>query len=136
MIRIVADSIDTKAVISAVSSPQAGAVVTFDGTVRNHARGKSVTHLFYEAYDQMALKEMELIRERTLARWPIRELAIVHRVGRLEIGESSVFIAVSADHRADAFSACRFVIDSLKTAVPIWKKEHYVDGEVWIGDSS
>ena len=134
MIRIVRERIEASEVIAAVRCPEAGAIVTFDGTVRNHARDKLVTHLFYEAYDHMAVQEMETIRDRALARWPIRELAIVHRVGRLEIGDSSVFIAVSADHRGDAFEACRSVIDSLKTTVPIWKKEFYVDGEVWVED--
>ena len=136
MIRIVRERIEACEVIAAVQSPEAGAIVTFDGTVRNHARDKSVTHLFYEAYDHMAVQEMEAIRDRALARWPIQRLAVVHRVGRLEIGDSSVFIAVSADHRVDAFEACRFVIDSLKTTVPIWKKEFYVDGEVWVEDYS
>ena len=134
MIRVVEERIETSQVISAVQCPEAGAIVTFDGTVRNHARDKSVTHLFYAAYDQMAVKEMEAIRERALARWPIRKLAIVHRVGRLEIGETSVFIAVSSDHRGHAFQACQFVIDRLKSTVPIWKKEFYADGEVWVED--
>ena len=134
MIRIVEERIQTREVIAAVQCPEAGAIVTFDGTVRNHARDKSVTHLFYEAYGPMAIQEMEAIRDRALARWPIRKLAVVHRVGRLEIGDSSVFVAVSADHRGDAFDACRFVIDSLKTTVPIWKKEFYADGEVWVED--
>ena len=115
-----------------VLSPNAGAVVTFDGTVRNNARGKAVTHLFYEAYEEMAVKELESIREAALRRWPLQQLAIVHRTGRLEIGDSSVFIAVSSAHRGDAFSACRFVIDSLKQRAPIWKKEFYADGEVWV----
>jgi molybdopterin synthase catalytic subunit len=106
--------------------------VTFDGVVREHARGKAVTHLFYEAYPRMALKEMEKIRLEAMSRWPIHEMAIVHRVGRLEIGESSVFVAVSSAHRGDAFEACRHAIDTLKKTVPIWKKEHYRDGEVWI----
>jgi len=132
LIRIVTERIETREVIAAVQCPEAGAIVTFDGTVRNHARDKSVTHLFYEAYDPMAIQEMEAIRDRALARWPLHKLAVVHRVGRLEIGDSSVFVAVSADHRGDAFDACRFVIDSLKTTVPIWKKEFYADGEVWV----
>ena len=136
MIQIVTERIEAPDVIAAMQSAEAGAIVTFEGTVRNHARGKSVTHLFYEAYDPMALKEMESIREEALDRWTVRKLAIVHRVGRLEIGDTSVFIAVSSDHRADAFQACQFVIDSLKTTVPIWKKEFYVDGEVWVEDYS
>lgn len=132
MTEIVSQPIDVPAVLRSVTSPQAGAVVTFDGTVRNHARGKKVTHLFYESYGEMALPEMEKIRQEALRRWPIQKLSIVHRIGQIEIGESSVFIAVSAAHRKDAFEACRFVIDTLKTTVPIWKKEHYEDGEVWI----
>ncbi len=124
--------IDRLAVLKAVFRPDAGAVVTFDGTVRNHARGKPVTHLYYETYREMALREMENIRQRALQQWSLGELAIVHRVGRLDIGESSVFVAVSSAHRAEAFQACRFTIDTLKTTVPIWKREHYQDGEVWI----
>lgn len=136
MIEIVHSPIDPKRVMDAVSSPAAGAVVTFDGTIRNHARGKPVTHLFYEAYGPMALKELQKIQSEALKRWPLQKLAVVHRLGRMEIGESSVFIAVSAAHRGDAFEACRFVIDTLKTTVPIWKKEFYEDGEVWIEGSA
>lgn len=132
MIRLVSEPIDPQAVVQAVSSPQAGAVVTFDGVVRNHARGKEVTHLYYEAYPEMAWAQMRKIRQQAMERWPLTGMAIVHRIGRLEIGESSVFIAVSSPHRKDAFEACRFAIDTLKQCVPIWKKEHYRDGEVWI----
>jgi molybdopterin synthase catalytic subunit len=132
VIELVTTPIDRDQVVRTVASPKAGAVVTFDGIVRDHARGKSVTHLFYEAYPEMAKTEMAKIREQALERWPLQGLAIVHRTGRLEIGESSVFIAVASAHRADAFEACRFAIDTLKTSVPIWKKEHYEDGEVWI----
>ncbi len=132
MIKISSEEINIQEVIAAVRCPGAGAIATFDGTVRNHARGKKVTHLFYEAYEKMATTELESIREKALHRWPLRELAAVHRTGRLEIGDSSVFIAVSSDHRADAFEACRFVIDSLKRRVPIWKKEFYADGEIWV----
>lgn len=132
MIRIVEEKILPDEVVRSVSSEKAGAVVTFDGTVRDSARGKAVTHLFYEAYPEMAVKELEKIRNRAADRWPLEGVSIVHRVGRLEIGESSVFIAVSSPHRADAFEACRFIIDELKSHVPIWKKEHYQDGEVWI----
>ena len=132
MIQLVTTPIDRDQVVRSVASPRAGAVVTFEGVVRDHARGKTVTHLFYEAYPEMAETEMARIREQALERWPLQGLAIVHRTGRLAIGESSVFIAVASAHRADAFEACRFVIDTLKTSVPIWKKEHYQDGEVWI----
>ncbi len=132
MIHIVQDQIDREAVARLVSSPEAGALVTFEGTIRNHARGKKVTHLYYEAYSEMAQRALEKIRSESMRRWPIEAMAIVHRLGRMEIGESSVCIAVSSTHRADAFEACRFAIDSLKTKVPIWKKEHYKEGEVWI----
>ncbi|MEE8350504.1 MAG: molybdenum cofactor biosynthesis protein MoaE [Acidobacteriota bacterium] len=132
MIDIVETSIDRKKIVDAVAGPGSGALVTFDGTVRNHARGKTVTHLHYEAYPEMAIKELQKIRDQAMQRWPLDELSIVHRIGRMEIGESSVFIAVSSAHRGDAFEACRFAIDTLKTTVPIWKKEHYQDGEIWI----
>ncbi len=132
MIKITRKEIDIQEVLETVQSPDAGAVVTFDGTVRNYARGKAVTHLFYEVYEEMAARELESIREEALCRWPLRKLVIVHRTGRLEIGDSSVFIAVSSAHRSDAFSACSFVIDRLKTRAPIWKKEFYADGEIWV----
>ena len=132
MIRIVESKINREEIIQSVSTPESGAIATFDGTVRNYSREKPVTHLHYEAFPEMALKELEKIRAEAMQRWPLNGMAIVHRVGRMEIGESSVFIAVSSAHRKDAFEACRFAIDTLKTTVPIWKKEHYQDGEVWI----
>ena len=132
MIRIVEGSIDREEIVHTVASPESGATVTFDGTVRSQARGKPVTHLYYETYAEMASREMAKIRDEAMRRWSLCALAIVHRVGRMEIGESSVFIAVSAAHRQVAFEACRFAIDRLKTTVPIWKKEYYQDGEVWI----
>ncbi len=132
MILIVESKIDREEIVQSVSTPESGAIATFDGMVRNHAREKPVTHLHYEAFPEMALKEMEKIRAEALQRWPLNGMAIVHRVGRMEFGESSVFIAVSSAHRKEAFEACRFAIDTLKTTVPIWKKEHYEDGEVWI----
>lgn len=132
MIRIVHNTIDREQVIQSVSSTQSGALVTFDGVVRDHARGKQVDHLFYEAFPEMATKEIEKIKMEAMRRWSLSGMAIVHRVGRMEIGETSVFIAVAASHRREAFEACHFAIDTLKTAVPIWKKEYYQDGEVWI----
>ncbi len=132
MIQIVQDRIDREAVLRAVASPDCGAIVTFDGTIRNQAQGKEVTYLHYEVYTEMATREMEKIRREAMRRWSLHELAIVHRVGRVEIGESSVLIAVSAPHRQAALEACRFSIDTLKTSVPIWKKEYYKDGEVWV----
>ena len=132
MIEIVTGNIDPQRIIDKMRTPVSGAVVTFGGTVRDFSRGRKVTHLFYESYSKMAVKQMEKIRSEALERWPIEEMAIVHRVGRMEIGETSVFIAVTSAHRAEAFEACRFAIDALKTRVPIWKKEFYEGGEVWI----
>lgn len=132
MIQIVSDKIDREAVVRDVASPDCGAIVTFDGTVRNQAQGKRVTHLLYQVYAEMATREMEKIRQEAMRRWSLHRVAIVHRVGRVEIGESSVLIAVSAPHRQAALEACRFAIDTLKASVPIWKKEYYEDGEVWV----
>lgn len=132
MIALVQEEIRPQELIQRITVPEAGALVTFDGIVRNHARGRRVRYLEYESYGSMAEREMEKIRAEALDRWPLTGLLIVHRLGRLEIGESSVFIAVSAAHRGDAFDACRYTIDTLKQTVPIWKKEHYDDGEVWI----
>ncbi|HUV13336.1 MAG TPA: molybdenum cofactor biosynthesis protein MoaE [Acidobacteriota bacterium] len=132
MILITQERIDIDSVIQAVQSPKAGAITTFDGRVRNHSRGKRVKHLYYEAYTEMALTELTSIRESALKKWPLDKVAIVHRLGQLEIGETSVFIAVSSAHRADAFAACQYVIDTLKESVPIWKKEFFEDGEEWV----
>lgn len=132
MIALVKEEIRSHELIQQIVVPEAGALVTFDGIVRNHARGRKVQYLEYESYGSMAKREMEEIRAEAIERWPLTGLLIVHRLGRLEIGESSVFIAVSAAHRGDAFEACRYAIDTLKQTVPIWKKEYYDDGEVWI----
>ncbi len=131
MILVTQNRIDIDSVIQAVESPKTGAVVTFDGRVRNHSRGKPVKHLYYEAFTEMALTELSASRESALRKWPLEKVAIVHRLGRLKIGETSVFIAVSSAHRADAFSACHYLIDTLKESVPIWKKEYFEDGEEW-----
>ena len=117
--------------IAHVKQPHDGAVVTFDGIVRNHSGGRATLYLDYEAYQPMALERMRAIGAAMRARFAIDRIAIVHRLGRLEIGETSVFIAVSAAHRAVAFDACRFAIDTLKRSVPIWKKEYFADGAVW-----
>jgi len=118
--------------VRSAASEGAGAIVTFEGIVRGESRGKRVTHLFYEAFPEMALPEMERIAAETRKRWPLQALVLVHRTGKVEAGETSVLIAVTSDHRAEAFDACRFIIDSVKTTVPIWKREHYEDGAVWI----
>ena len=132
MILVTKDPIEIDSVLQAVESPRAGALVTFDGRVRNHSRSKRVKHLYYEAYTEMALTELSAIRDSALGKWPLEEVAIVHRLGRLDIGETSVFIAVSSAHRANAFAACQYLIDTLKESVPIWKKEFFEDGDEWV----
>jgi molybdopterin synthase catalytic subunit len=119
-----------------VASDDAGAIATFIGTTRTHSRGRDVVQLEYEAYEGMAEAEMERIAGELRARHEIIDVAIHHRVGPVEIGETSVVIAVSATHRAAAFDACRAAIDTLKQTVPLWKKELYVGGEEWIGQGS
>jgi molybdopterin converting factor subunit 1 len=118
-------------IVARVKSPSDGAVAVFDGIVRNHSGGRPTLHLEYEAYEAMALAKMREIAAEAHAKFPVHRIAIVHRLGRLEIGETSVFIAVSAPHRAAAFDACRYAIDTLKRTVPIWKKEFFRDGSVW-----
>ena len=108
-----------------------GAIVTFDGFVRNESHGRATLHLEYEAYETMAIAKLGEIGEQIHEKFQIDRVAIVHRLGRLEIGETSVFIAVSAPHRGPAFEACRFAIDTLKRTVPIWKKEYFADGAIW-----
>jgi len=122
------------AVTAAVVHPEAGGVVVFSGVVRNETGSRRVKFLEYEAHAPMAEAKMREIGRMVHARWPgVKAVAMVHRVGRLEIGEASVIIAVSAAHRAEAFEACRFAIDRLKETVPVWKKEYFEDGEVWVG---
>jgi len=108
-----------------------GALVVFDGIVRNNTRGRRTLHLFYEAYAEMAITQMRQLADKAIADFPIRDVAIVHRLGRLEIGDTSVVIVVASAHRAAAFDACRWLIDTLKQTVPIWKKEFFEDGAVW-----
>jgi molybdopterin synthase catalytic subunit len=123
-----------QALAEAVADPAAGGVVVFSGVVRNETGGRPVKLLEYEAHAPMALAKMREIGEEIRSRWSgVRKVAMGHRVGRLEIGEASVIIAVSASHRHEAFQACRHAIDRLKEIVPIWKKEHFEDGEVWVG---
>lgn len=133
MFEIVDAPIDAEQVAAAVARPDAGAIVTFVGTTRDHHEGRQVLRLEYEAYPEMALAELRKIGAAARERWPITEVAIVHRIGVVPVGEASVVIAVSAAHRDAAFAASRFAIDRLKEVVPIWKKEHYEGGEVWIG---
>jgi molybdopterin synthase catalytic subunit len=133
MIKLVHAPIDLDEILRSVKCPEAGAIDVFIGTTRNHSNGKEVLSLEYEVYEPMALKLMEGIIAEAHQRWDISRIAIVHRVGKVEIGEASVVIAVSAAHRREAFEACRYAIDTLKRDVPIWKKEVFRDGEVWVG---
>jgi MoaE-MoaD fusion protein len=128
--------INMMTIVCDVRADQDGAIVTFDGFVRNESHGRRTLYLEYEAYEQMALAKMKEIGQLIHQKFDIHRVAIVHRLGRLEIGETSVFIAVSAPHRAAAFDACRFAIDTLKRTVPIWKKEYFEDGAVWADGES
>ena len=126
-------AIDVASLERAVAHPTAGAIVTFAGTTRENNAGRRVIRLEYEAYEPMALAEMRKLARAAGERWKIVRIALQHRVGLVEIGQTSVAIAVSAAHRAEAFEACRFAIDRLKEIVPIWKKEHFEGGEIWVG---
>ncbi|HKM55068.1 MAG TPA: molybdenum cofactor biosynthesis protein MoaE [Isosphaeraceae bacterium] len=133
MIEITEAPIDHAAVTDRVRSNQAGAVCTFLGTARELTGGRQTTALEYEAYPEMALKKLADLEREARGRWPIVEAAIVHRVGHLELGEVSVVVAVSCPHRAEAFEACCWLIDTLKEVVPIWKRETWSDGtEEWV----
>lgn len=129
--RIVWDRINTSEVLARIKRPEDGAAVVFEGVVRNHTRGRRTLYLDYEAYEAMAIKELENLATQALGEFAIRDVAIVHRLGRLEIGETSVLIVVASVHRGAAFDACRSIIDTLKRTVPIWKKEYFEDGAVW-----
>src|SRR5579884_587480 len=133
MIRLTTDPIDHHALTEQVRRPGCGAVVTFLGTVRDLTGDRVTAALDYEAYPGMAEKKMAEIERATRERWPVGELAMVHRLGHLEVGDVSVAVAVSCSHRGEAFEACRYAIDRLKEIVPIWKKEHAEDGSFWVG---
>jgi molybdopterin synthase catalytic subunit len=128
---IVREAIDTQRVLDRIKQGEDGAAVVFEGVVRNQTRGRRTLYLDYEAYEEMALRQMEELAGQALQQFQIREVALVHRLGRLEIGETSVLIVVASAHRAAAFDACRWLIDTLKQTVPIWKKEYFEDGAVW-----
>jgi molybdopterin synthase catalytic subunit len=132
--RVVTEPLSPDAIVAEVDDPGAGGIVIFSGVVRNETGGRPVKFLEYEAHAPMAEVKMREIGEAVRVRWPgVRRVAMLHRIGRLEIGEASVLIAVAAAHRGDAFDACRYAIDTLKRIVPVWKKEHFEDGEVWVG---
>ncbi len=129
--RIVRAAIETPKVLDNLKRGEDGAALVFEGVVRNHTRGRKTLYLDYEAYEEMALNQMEALAKEALQQFQIRDVAIVHRLGRLSIGEISVLIAVASAHRGPAFDACRWLIDTLKRKVPIWKKEYFEDGAVW-----
>jgi molybdopterin synthase catalytic subunit len=131
-IQISSSPLNIAACIDAVVSPDCGGIDVFIGTVRNATAGKKVLRLEYEAYESMALKEMHKIADEASRKWPVENMVIHHRTGILQIEDAAVIIAVSAPHRGAAFEACRYAIDTLKETVPIWKKEIFEDGEIWV----
>jgi molybdopterin synthase catalytic subunit len=133
MFRVTNQPIDLNELVRFVTDPEAGAVATFIGTTRNNNEGRKVIALDYEGYPEMAEKHLRRIGEDAKTKWPIFRMAITHRLGPVQIGEASVIIAVSSAHRDAAFAACRFAIEEIKKTVPIWKKEVFEGGEVWIG---
>src|SRR5271156_5421556 len=131
LISLVKEPIDSASLVAAVKQGEDGAVVVFDGIVRNNTRGRRTLYLVYEAYEEMALRLMQGLANEAIAAHSVRAVTLVHRLGRLQVGETSVLIVVASAHRAQAFEACRWIIDTLKKTVPIWKKEHFEDGAVW-----
>ena len=130
-IALVREPIDVAAVQQEIKSGDDGAVCVFDGIVRDNTRGRETLHLDYEAYEEMALTQMQELAQQAVAKFGVRDVTLVHRLGRLMVGETSVLIVVASAHRGAAFEACRWLIDTLKKQVPIWKKEQFVDGAVW-----
>jgi len=131
LIRLQREPIDASSLVAQVKEGEAGAVVVFDGIVRNNTRGRRTLYLDYESYEAMALSQMQGLARDAQQRFGVRRVALVHRLGRLQVGETSVLIVVASAHRAQAFEACRWIIDTLKKTVPIWKKEWFEDGAVW-----
>lgn len=132
LISITREPLDRNALLAAVSDPAVGGIVVFEGVVRDNARGKHIRYLEYDVYPEMALLQIRSIIAEAQSRWGVERIAIAHRIGRLEIGEASVIVVVATPHRAEAFEACRYIIDTLKTTVPIWKKEVATSGEEWV----
>jgi len=132
LIAITGEPLDRNALVAAVSHPSVGGIAVFEGVVRDHARGKEVRYLEYDIYPEMAVKQIRTIIDEAQRRWGTERVAVAHRIGRLEIGETSVIVVVATSHRAEAFEACRYIIDTLKTTVPIWKKEVATSGEEWV----
>jgi molybdopterin synthase catalytic subunit len=132
LIQLTHEPLDRDTLVAAVSHPSVGGIVVFEGVVRDNARGKQVHYLEYEVYEEMAHEQLVKIATEAQQRWGTDRIAIAHRFGRLEIGEASVIIVVASPHRSEAFEACRYLIDTLKTTVPIWKKEVATNGEEWV----
>lgn len=130
-VEILDEELPSAAVIAEMKKGEDGAMCVFDGTVRNNTRGRATLHLDYEVYREMALEQMKTLAAEAIVRFGVRDVALLHRVGRLVVGETSVLVVVASAHRAAAFEACRWLIDTLKKQVPIWKKETFVDGAVW-----
>jgi len=130
-VALVREPIDTPALQAEIKAGGDGAICVFDGIVRDNTRGRRTLHLDYEAYEEMALTQMHALAEQAIAKFGVRDVVLVHRLGRLVVGETSVLIIVASAHRGAGFDACRWVIDTLKKTVPIWKKEQFVDGAVW-----
>ena len=131
-VQLTRERLDRDALVASVSHASIGGIVVFEGVVRDHARGKQIRYLEYEAYPEMAEQQIRAIIAEAERRWGVERVAVAHRFGRLEIGEASVIIVVASPHRAEAFDACRYIIDTLKTTVPIWKKEVATNGEEWV----
>jgi molybdopterin synthase catalytic subunit len=132
MVAITQSELDIKVITEKVYNDQSGAVSVFVGNVRNATNGRNVLRLEFETYEKMALLEMQKIVDKAKEKWPITAASIVHRTGSLAIGDTAVIIAVATPHRTDSFAACQYMIDTLKQTVPIWKKEIFEDGEVWV----
>jgi len=131
IVELTRERIDAGKLVAAAKRGEDGAVVIFDGIVRNESRGRRTIHLDYEAYEVMAVRQMRELANQARGRFGVRQVTIVHRLGRLEIGETSILIVVASGHRSEAFEACRWLIDNIKKTVPIWKKETFADGAVW-----
>jgi len=131
-VQLTRERLDRDALIASVAHTSMGGIVVFEGVVRDNARGKQIRYLEYDAYPEMAEQQIRVIIAEAGRRWGIERVAVAHRFGRLEIGEASVIIVVASPHRAEAFEACRYIIDTLKTTVPIWKKEVATNGEEWV----
>jgi molybdopterin synthase catalytic subunit len=130
-IEIVKTMVAMEAIVAEIKAAADGAVCVFDGIVRDNTRGRKTLHLDYEAYEEMALEQMRGLAAEAVTRFGVRDVALVHRLGRLSVGETSVLIVVASAHRGAAFEACRWLIDTLKKTVPIWKKEQFIDGAIW-----